>query len=80
MTVPLWIWKKWPGTAWISLIWSTRFLPAELEDVMIGVCDLCGNRYYGADILRAVHELATGQRSPEKTEAIPVARRTGVPL
>ena len=44
-----------------------------LEDVTIGVCDRCGNRYYSADILHAVHELATGSRSPEKTEAIPVA-------
>jgi YgiT-type zinc finger domain-containing protein len=44
-----------------------------LEDVMIGVCDRCGNRYYDADILHAVHELATGRRSPEKTETIPVA-------
>ncbi|MEL7143830.1 MAG: YgiT-type zinc finger protein [Cyanobacteria bacterium J06643_4] len=43
-----------------------------LEDVTIGVCDCCGNRYYSADILHAVHEVATGQQSPERTEQIPV--------
>ena len=32
-----------------------------LEDVTIGVCDTCGNRYYTADILHAVHDLATGE-------------------
>jgi len=25
-----------------------------LEDVIIGVCDLCGTRYYSADILHTV--------------------------
>jgi YgiT-type zinc finger domain-containing protein len=38
-----------------------------LEDVTIGVCDHCGNRYYSAEILHAV---ATG--TPERTEQIPV--------
>lgn len=44
-----------------------------LEDVAIGVCDTCGSRYYGADILHTVHELATGERAPERTAKIPVA-------
>ena len=44
-----------------------------LEDVVIGVCNQCGNRYYSADILHAVHDIATGKRTPERTEAIPVA-------
>ena len=44
-----------------------------LEDVVIGVCDCCGNRYYSADILHAVHEVATGKQSPERTEQIPVS-------
>lgn len=44
-----------------------------LEDVTIGVCDRCGNRYYDADILQAVHEIGTGKRMPERTEAVPVA-------
>jgi YgiT-type zinc finger domain-containing protein len=44
-----------------------------LENVTIGVCDVCGNRYYSGDILHTVHEIATGRRKPEKTEVIPVA-------
>lgn len=44
-----------------------------LEDVTIGVCDNCSNRYYSADILHAVHAVATGARSPERTEQIPIA-------
>ncbi|MBC7970632.1 MAG: YgiT-type zinc finger protein [Verrucomicrobia bacterium] len=44
-----------------------------LEDVTIGVCDTCGNRYYSADILHAVHAIATGAKAPERTEPIPVA-------
>ena len=44
-----------------------------LEKVIIGVCDVCGNRYYSADILHTVHEIATGKRKPERTEPIPVA-------
>ncbi|MGD2114300.1 MAG: YgiT-type zinc finger protein [Acidobacteriota bacterium] len=44
-----------------------------LEDVTIGVCDTCGNRYDTADILHAVHELATGERPPERTTLVPVA-------
>jgi YgiT-type zinc finger domain-containing protein len=43
-----------------------------LEDVTIGVCDTCGNRYYTADILHAVHDLATGDRAPERTTPVPV--------
>ena len=43
-----------------------------LEDVQIGVCDRCGNRYYAADILHTVHEIATGKKSPERLEEIPV--------
>lgn len=43
-----------------------------LEDVTIGVCDNCRNRYYSADILNAVHAVATGKSSPERTEQIPV--------
>lgn len=44
-----------------------------LEDVTIGVCDACGNRYYSAEVLERVHEIATGRRAPERTEAIPVS-------
>jgi len=49
-----------------------------LEDVTIGVCDLCGTRYYSADILHAVNDIATGARPFEKTEEIPVAHLSQV--
>lgn len=44
-----------------------------LEDVEVGVCDACGNRYYTAEILHTVHDIATGVKPFEKTEVIPVA-------
>ena len=44
-----------------------------LEDITIGVCDVCGNRYYSADILHAVHEIATGSKVPERKEMVSVA-------
>ena len=44
-----------------------------LEDVDVGVCELCGSRYYGSEILHTVHDVATGAKPFEKTEAIPVA-------
>jgi YgiT-type zinc finger domain-containing protein len=44
-----------------------------LEHVVIGICDTCGNRYYTADILHAVHDIATGKRTAERTEEVPVA-------
>lgn len=43
-----------------------------LEDVTIGVCDTCGNRYYSADVLHAVHDLASGTKRPERTVEVPV--------
>jgi YgiT-type zinc finger domain-containing protein len=43
-----------------------------LEDVTIGVCDTCDNRYYSAYIFHAVHAVATGAKPPERTEQIPV--------
>jgi YgiT-type zinc finger domain-containing protein len=44
-----------------------------LEDVTIGVCDSCGTRYYSADSLKRVQELATGATAPERFDEIPVA-------
>ena len=44
-----------------------------LENVTIGVCDVCGNRYYSSDILHTAHEIATGSKLPERTESILVA-------
>lgn len=44
-----------------------------LEDVVIGVCDACGSRYYSANILRAVNDIANGTKPFERIEKIPVA-------
>ncbi len=44
-----------------------------LENVTIGVCDKCGNRYYSAATLRRVQAVATGTITPERTEMVPVA-------
>ena len=44
-----------------------------LEDVVIGVCDRCGNRYYSANTLRRVQAIATGKIPAERTEQVPVA-------
>ena len=44
-----------------------------LENVVIGVCDTCGNRYYSAGTLKRVEEVATGKSPPERTEQVPVA-------
>lgn len=43
-----------------------------LEDITVGVCTLCGNRYYNADIIHTVDEIATGKQKPERMEQIPV--------
>jgi YgiT-type zinc finger domain-containing protein len=44
-----------------------------LEDVVIGVCDACGSRYYSADILHAVKDIASGKKPFDRIEKIPVA-------
>lgn len=44
-----------------------------LEDVEIGICDKCGNRYYTAKTLKQVQAIATGKILPERTEQIPVS-------
>jgi YgiT-type zinc finger domain-containing protein len=43
-----------------------------LEDVTVGVCDTCGNRYYSADVLHAVHEIASGAKAHERLEEVRV--------
>jgi YgiT-type zinc finger domain-containing protein len=37
-----------------------------LEDVVIGVCDVCGSRYYSAEILGAVNDIANLLRELKK--------------
>lgn len=44
-----------------------------LEDVTIGICSSCGNRYYSAEILHRVHQIASGAVQPEKMIQIPSA-------
>lgn len=44
-----------------------------LEDVVIGICNVCGNRYYSADTLKRVQAIATGTIPPERIEHVPVA-------
>jgi YgiT-type zinc finger domain-containing protein len=45
-----------------------------LEQVMIGVCDECGSRYYTADTLKRVHAIASGKAKPTRTQRVPVAQ------
>ncbi len=47
-----------------------------LENVVIGVCKVCGNRYYTANFLHTVHQIAISKQKPERTESIPVAHLT----
>jgi len=44
-----------------------------LENVAIGMCDRCGNRYYSADTLKRVQAIAAGEIRPKRTERVPVA-------
>ena len=44
-----------------------------LEDVPIGVCDKCGTRYYHANLLHRVAQVAAGKVS-SKSENVPVAQ------
>jgi YgiT-type zinc finger domain-containing protein len=45
-----------------------------LEDVVIGVCNGCGNRYYTAETLKKVQAVASGKIRPDRTESVPVAQ------
>ncbi|MCD6219168.1 YgiT-type zinc finger protein [Candidatus Calescamantes bacterium] len=44
-----------------------------LENILVGICDKCGYRYYHSTILKKVDEIAEGRQSPTRTETIPVA-------
>lgn len=48
-----------------------------LEDVLIGVCDRCANRYYSAEILTHVHVVVTGKILLARTEPVPVSQLRG---
>ena len=44
-----------------------------LERIVVGVCDKCGMRYYSAEILHTVHDVATGAKPSERVEEVPVS-------
>jgi hypothetical protein len=44
-----------------------------LENVPIGVCDMCGYRYYHSTLLRRVEKIAARRRPAERMESVPVA-------
>jgi YgiT-type zinc finger domain-containing protein len=44
-----------------------------LEDLVIGVCDTCGTRYFAAETIRRMNDVATGKVAPERQESVPVA-------
>lgn len=43
-----------------------------MNDIIIGVCDKCSNRYYNAEILRRVEAIASGQIAADAEERVPV--------
>jgi len=45
-----------------------------LEHVPVGVCDKCGERYYGAEVLHRVHNIATGRTKPLRKVSVPIAK------
>ncbi len=45
-----------------------------LEHVPVGVCDKCGERYYSAEVLHKVHNIATGRTKPMRKISVPIAK------
>ncbi|MFH0825847.1 MAG: YgiT-type zinc finger protein [Pseudomonadota bacterium] len=44
----------------------------QIENVPVGVCRMCGTRYYAADVLKTIQETVYGKRAPEREVCIPV--------
>jgi len=44
-----------------------------LEDVVVGVCDSCGARYFSAATVQRVQDVAAGRIQPARGEYVPVA-------
>jgi len=44
-----------------------------LEHARMGVCDKCGHKYYGAELLRRVEEIALNRDKAQRIESVPVA-------
>ena len=47
-----------------------------LEGVTVGVCDRCGMRYYSAETIHEVNDIATGAKPFDRIEKIPVSHLT----
>ncbi|MDZ7361863.1 MAG: YgiT-type zinc finger protein [candidate division KSB1 bacterium] len=45
-----------------------------LEHVPVGVCDKCGERYYSAEVLHRVHNIATARSKPLRKVSVPIAK------
>jgi len=45
-----------------------------LENVPVGICNVCGYRYYHSTLLKKVEEIADGKLVPKRTEQIPVGQ------
>ena len=43
-----------------------------LENVQIGICDKCGDRYFHASVLRRVAEIGRGTIPPLRTLEVPI--------
>lgn len=50
---------------------------AILEQVPIGVCDVCGAHYYSAQVLKRVEAILTSATPPSRTISIPIAPFAG---
>ena len=48
-----------------------------LEGITVGICDVCGMRYYSSEIIHAVHDIATGAKPFDRLEEIPVSHLPG---
>ncbi len=54
-------------------VFKHRYSFVILENVPVGICDTCGNRYYHSSLLKRVDALATNQETPVRMEQVPVA-------
>ena len=43
-----------------------------IENVPAGVCTECGTRYYTANVLKTIEEIARGRRQAEREVLVPV--------
>ena len=53
--------------------WGDELL-AIIENVPAGVCQVCGERYFKADIVKQMERIALSQQHPVKVIEVPVRR------